>query len=172
MIGLQEGEQVLAVYRRHWLVFFFSIFQVGIGMAVTIGIPVALGTIFPQFFGAYGTLILVGDTILLETLWMVLFLIVADYYLDAWLVTNERLIFIELHGIFSRTVASVNLRNIQDISTEVSGILPTIFKYGNVRIQSAGTQGSFVFKQVPHPYEIKDLVIKIRDEFLNPSRGA
>lgn len=163
MIDLQQGERIIQIYRRHWFVLFFAMLQIALAVALAIAAPFAVASYFPEVFETYGAFVMFGSVLVIEVLWLVFFLTIADYYLDAWIISNERLIFVEVHGLFARVVSTVSLRNIQDISTEVKGMIPTILKFGDVRIQSAGTQGSFVFKQVGHPYEIKNLILATRD---------
>lgn len=166
MIQLQAEEKILLVCRRHWLIFLLAIFQFAVIMVVVLIAPIISKIFFPEIISDYDRLVFLIAALILEILWVIFFLIITDYYLDVWIITSHRIVFIELHGIFSRTVSSVNLRDIQDVSTKVHGILPTVLKFGDVRIQSAGTTGEFIFKQVPHPYRIKDSILAAREAFL------
>ncbi len=162
MIQLQPNERVVRVFRRHWIVLSLTVLQILIGIGAAVVLPSLIGFVVPEIAAGYRGFIVLGSALMAQCLWVTLFFVVADYYLDTWIVTNERLVFIELKGLFSRTVSSMNFRNIQDVSTEVHGILETVFKFGDVRIQSAGTEGSFVFRQVGNPYAVKDLILEIR----------
>ena len=104
--------------------------------------------------------------LLSEILWIVLFLVVTDFYLDAWVVTNQRLIFVEVHGLFSRTVNSVDYRNVQDISVGIHGFFATLLNFGDIAIQSAGTHGNFLFRQVPKPDSVKGQILTVKNERL------
>ena len=98
-------------------------------------------------------------------LWQVIFVQVAHYYLDTWIVTDERTVHTELLGLFNRFVSSVYHHNIQDISVDVKGILPTFLGYGNLQIQTAGTFRQFVFKEIPDPYQTKEKILKAQMNF-------
>lgn len=176
-IELFKDERIILLCRRHWLTFFFAAFNVLILMMAVIGAPFFLAVLIPErlvsIISVYEGLMFLAVVLAVEMLWVVLFLIFIDYYLDVWIVTDHRLIFVELHGIFSRTVSSVHLRNIQDISTDIHGIIPTLLGFGNIRAESAATQGEFIFKQVPNPNAIKDIILKAKEEFLvKESAGA
>ncbi|MDD3723665.1 MAG: PH domain-containing protein [Lutibacter sp.] len=93
-------------------------------------------------------------------IWLFFFFRFIDYYLDIWIVTNERIIDIRQDGFFSRTIAEQRLFRVQDVASEVHGIFPTILKYGDVHIQTAGAKQRFVFDDVPHPEKIRDLIIR------------
>jgi uncharacterized membrane protein YdbT with pleckstrin-like domain len=96
--------------------------------------------------------------------WLFAFLEFTDYYLDVWIVTNERVINIEQEGLFHRTASELHLTAIQDVTSDVQGIVRTLFDYGNVHIQTAGEKGRFIFKNIEEPEKIKEFVIRLVEE--------
>ena len=164
MLSLQTGERVESVCRRHWFIFGVAIAELGIAIVAALALPTLIAWFVPALGSAYGPWIRGASALLAELLWIALFFILTDYYLDAWIITNRRLVFIELHGLFNRTTASVNLEDVQDISVRTRGIVSMVLKFGDVRIQSAGTHGEFVFKEIPHPDRMKDVVMRLRAE--------
>ena len=98
----------------------------------------------------------------LTFIWMLFFIIWIDYYFDVWIVTNERIVNIEQRGLFSRGVSELELENIQDITVEVLGIIPTFLNYGDLYVQTAAEKERFVFHNVPNPYAIKDLIMNLQ----------
>ena len=87
-----------------------------------------------------------------------------DYYLDTWIITNDRLLNIEQEGVFARTISELDLYKIQDATSEVKGILPSLFGYGNVHIQTAGETKRFELEQVPNPHEVRKLIMDLAEE--------
>jgi membrane protein YdbS with pleckstrin-like domain len=87
-----------------------------------------------------------------------------DYYLDNWIVTNDRVLNIEQHALFGRTMSELDLYNIQDVTSEIKGVLPTLFNYGNVHIQTAGEVTRFVFENVKNPHEIRDRLLDLAED--------
>lgn len=85
-------------------------------------------------------------------------------YLDVWTVTTHRIINREQNGLFNRVVSELNLRKVQDVTAEQKGFFPTIFHYGNVYIQSAGTKERFVFEQISKPYKIAKMIQKLDEK--------
>ena len=98
--------------------------------------------------------------------WFGVFYAVTMYLLDIWMVTDHRVIDSEQHGFFRRTVAELHLSKIQDISVEIRGIIPTFLDYGDLEIQTAGTSEKFFFKQIPHPNEVKDIIMEAHNQFI------
>jgi len=87
-------------------------------------------------------------------IWLFFYRSFLDYYLDVWVVTNHRIINIELQGLFNRVVAEQKLFRVQDVTTEQKGFLALFFNYGDVHIQTAGTKERFVFEQISTPNKV------------------
>lgn len=153
----QPGEKIVVFLRRHIFVFFCSFLFYVLLIILPIIIYVLFKMYVPEILDAirarpilYPFSVMVISIYFLST-WLFLFYSFLDYYLDVWIVTNKRIINIEQKGLFSRTIAEQRLFRVQDVTSEVKGIIPTILNYGNVFIQTAGSKERFVFKQVPFP---------------------
>lgn len=86
-----------------------------------------------------------------------------DYYLDVWIITNERIIDVQQKSFFARAISEQRLYRVQDITSEVHGFFPTIFKYGEVHIQTAGAKQRFLFHEVPRPEKVRNIIIKLSE---------
>lgn len=82
------------------------------------------------------------------------------YVMDIWIVTNQRIIDSTQQGFFNRTISEISLGNIQDMTTSITGLVPTTMNFGDVEVQSAGAVEHFRFRQVPNPQNIKDIISK------------
>lgn len=102
------------------------------------------------------------ESIIAMFLWLIFFVLWIDYYFDAWIITDRRIVDIEQQGLFRRNVSELEHSKIQDVTTEIHGILPTILKYGFVYVQTAGKKGRFVFKEVPHPMFVRKLIVGLQ----------
>jgi uncharacterized membrane protein YdbT with pleckstrin-like domain len=91
-----------------------------------------------------------------------------DYYLDTFLVTNKRVVDIEHEGLFSRTVAEQPIDRIQDVTSEMRGIVAHVFRYGNIYIQTAGTQERFIFENVYNPEHVVKTILSLTDGIIKP----
>ena len=96
------------------------------------------------------------------TIWMVFFLVFLDYYLDFWIVTNDRIIDVSQH-FFSRTISELDLYKIQDVTVEMHGFLATMFNYGTVYIQTAGARQRFVFENIPEPRIVAKKIMELAE---------
>ncbi len=82
------------------------------------------------------------------------------FFLDRWMVTDRHIIDIEQKTLFRRVVAKQELERVQDVTAEINGFMQTLFNYGDVSIQTAGTQEHFVFEDVPAPHFVADVIIR------------
>ena len=80
------------------------------------------------------------------------------------MVTNEHIIDIEQKTVFNRIVAKLELERIQDVTAETKGFMQTVFNYGDVYIQTAGERERFVFKDVPSPQFVADIILRTVDK--------
>ena len=118
--------------------------------------------VFPAFLGfPYQNVYLLVSLIYFGFLWIIAFIIWTDYYLDIWIVTDQRLLDIEQKGFFNRVVSELDLKKIQDITSNVSGIIPTMFGYGNIQIQTAAEEKKFELKSIAHPVTARRKIIEL-----------
>ena len=98
--------------------------------------------------------------------WMLSFLIFIDYYFDVWIVTNQRIVNIEQKGLFSRVTSELKLEKIQDISSDIKGLIPTILNFGDLLVQTAAEETKFKFRNIPDPNSVKDLIMNLQKKFM------
>ncbi len=127
-------------------------------------LPPLVLTLMPYLAGYLGMELVEPLTNFLLALYIMvllvfLFLMWMDYYLDMWIITNERIIDVEQRGLFNRHIAEIPLQHVQDVTIEVRGIIETFLKFGTIRIQTAGER-EFRIEFVPNLYEAKDLILK------------
>ena len=161
--GKKDYENVHTLLYRHW----FVLFEHCLAFIFFAILPVIV-------YGSVGiyleSLRLASVLAFLTSLyylvwWYGLAYVVTMYLLDTWIVTDHRVVDSEQHGFFRRTVSELTLSKIQDISVRVRGPITTFFDFGDLVIQTAGTQERFHFKQIPHPRAVKDMIMHAHDRY-------
>lgn len=178
MIMLRSDENIHLVKRKHKLtlirdlapialIFLATIIGIFVIFFISFSFPETLTESFPVLldYKAPVFLIYLLSLLLLFT-WQIMFIVFTDYYLDCWIITDQRTIHTEINGLFNRTLSSVPHDKVQDITVSVSGVIPTFLKYGDLQIQTAGKFQEFVFKQIPEPYKTKELIFKVKKDYL------
>ena len=162
--GMLPSEKVVLLLHRHWIVaakivvlyFFLALIPIIVYLVLNSK---------TQVFIDSTTLIYIIVVLFLSiyALFWSLFLFISwlNYYLDTWIVTNERIINIEQIRLFHRVVSEQKLFRVQDVTNEIKGPLAGLFHYGNVEIQTAGKDERFTFEQVPHPEKVAQTIMTL-----------
>jgi len=159
------GEKIVKVLRRDLFVLFFKILFFIVLFILPLFVLFITIQMFPDVLEGQVTrpiIILLGSSYYLF-IWLFFFFSFIDYYLDIWIITNERIIDVQQKGFFSRVIAEQRLYRIQDVTSEVNGLFPTVFKYGEIYIQTAGAKQRFLFDQVPHPNRVRNIIITLAE---------
>ncbi|MFC1640540.1 PH domain-containing protein [Patescibacteria group bacterium] len=162
--GRRPDEVVHLLLRRHWSVLLAH----GIVSLTLLGVPLFAGGIVLAFIpsiadNSFYPLLVLAFWLYIMFVWTYFFVGWIDYYLDVWIVTNDRIINIEQNGLFNRIISEHKLYRIQDVTAEVSGVFRTFFNFGNVYIQTAAEMQRFAFEQIPEPYKVKKIVLQLHD---------
>ncbi len=158
-----KDEEILVLLRRDIVVLLFIIFKY---LALSL-FPIVVYLFVRYFYNevlqdsAWRSILALGGLIYYMFIWVFFYKEFLDYYLDVWIVTNHRILSIELQGFFNRSVSEHKLFRIQDVTTEQKGFLAHIFNYGEVYIQTAGTQQRFIFEQVPDPNKVSRQIVQL-----------
>ena len=157
--GQEIGEDVIMIVRRHpfFIIIKFIIFL------LFMSLPIFVGTVFSPFLYSNGlsSAFLFITSILYLILWQTFFYSLTMYTLDVWIVTDRRIIDSTQHGFFNRTISELHISRIQDISVNIGGPIQTFFHFGDLKVQTAGTEEKFDFIQIPNPEEVKNEIMKI-----------
>jgi len=168
----KKGENIILVLRRHWITFVFS-FLPFIAGAIALVIIHFVATEWFRDWGMEDNMAVLWfvESLVAMFLWLGAFINWIDYYFDAWIVTDQRIIDIEQLGLFRRNVSELDLRKIQDLTTEIHGILPTFLNYGYLYIQTAGQKERFIFKDIPDPMTVRELIVELHKRLLSHHRS-
>ncbi|MDP3957312.1 MAG: PH domain-containing protein [bacterium] len=168
--GQREDEEIFYVIHRHW----FNILTHFLTILLFLFLLIASFLFLPFFFPEIAATESVRFFVFIEStffifLWLFGFLTWIDYYFDVWVITSERIVNIEQKGLFVRQVSELAFSRVQDVTTTVEGIIPTVLNFGDVHIQTAGEEERFVFRQVPDPYKVKDTIMRLSKSSANNS---
>ncbi|HLN18789.1 MAG TPA: PH domain-containing protein [Patescibacteria group bacterium] len=160
--GQENNERVLLVLHRHWFDILSQFLLIISMLFLLFGSFIVLPRVFPNIINNINqTFFYFIENLFFMLTWMMLYLIWVDYYFDVWIVTDNRIVNIEQKGLFSRTVSELELEKIQDITTDVKGVIPTFLNYGDLQVQTAAEEERFLFHNIPDPYEVKNLIMNL-----------
>lgn len=111
-----------------------------------------------------GSIIALVRTTLLLLMVLGLLIVWTMYYLNVQVITNERIIDINQRSLLHHETTELSLLNVQDVTTEISGVIANVIGYGSVQVQTAGEQQNFIFEQVDNPHRIARTILSLHEK--------
>ncbi|EKD49215.1 MAG: hypothetical protein ACD_63C00221G0004 [uncultured bacterium] len=167
-----ENEKIILFTRRHWLVFFGHLF-VSLVAGVILEILIYFAYVYIPIFQddpIYSKVLIIIGSIVALLAWLIIYIGWVDYYLDVWIVSNERIVEIKQNSLFNRQISELQLEDIEDVNAKVVGFWGTILRYGTIFIQTAAATEMFEFLKIPQPYEVQKIVLILRSEMEKESK--
>jgi len=87
-----------------------------------------------------------------------------NWFFNVYIVTDERIIDIDLLNLIYKEVSDANIDKIQDVTYKMGGVVRTMFNYGDVLVQTASEVPNFEFLAVPAPDKIAKILQDLRIE--------
>lgn len=83
------------------------------------------------------------------------------WFYNVFIVTSERIVDIDYSDIVVHNMAETKLNHIEDVRYTQSGFIASSFNYGNLFVQTAGTEENFEAFFVPKPAEATDIITQL-----------
>jgi len=90
---------------------------------------------------------------------------IINWYFNIGIITNKQIVDVAFSALSYRNVTRTELTHVEDITVKTSGFLPSIFDYGNIFIQTAGTETNTEFFQIPHPARAAHIIQDVLKEY-------
>jgi branched-subunit amino acid transport protein len=159
----EKGESVIAVTRKHWLSLtspFVIASLTAIVLLVFSGMVFATGE---KIFGDFDNALLAVTEVLI-----LLYIILAAFstwlirYLNVIILTNKHLVDVSQKAFFARSISTLALQDIEDVTIDKHGFLQTIFDFGNLKIQTAGELPNFELKSIADPETVQRRIMEAK----------
>lgn len=162
---LEPGEHVVLQFRKHWFLFVLEVLPYAILAAIPFALPKLLllspnMAPYAPYLDYNGELMRVALGIWLLATWTAAWGAFTRYFLNAWVLTNQRIVEIQQKRWFSHKVSSILLPRVQDVTTDVEGVLPSLLGIGTIQVESAGADVEFVMHGIPQPEEMRNVILK------------
>lgn len=162
---LEPGEHVVKEVRKHWFLFLGELLPFAILMILPFALPKLL--VFAPPLAKYVTvfeyqtpLARAALGVWLLIMWTSAWGAFTRYFLNAWILTNQRIATIKQRRFFYREVSSLLLPRVQDVTTNVTGVVSSLLGIGDIKVQSAGADVEFTMRGISHPEQMRDIILK------------
>lgn len=163
--GQQNDEVIELVVREHWFFLVVRLLVVVLLFILLVAAQAYGPSIVPSLFtGTAAKVVSLFGQIYLMILVFGVFLIWVFYYLNMQIITNLRIVDVDQHSLFSRSISELHIDKIEDVTSDSHGPFAVIFGYGNVYVQTAGTVDRFEFDRVPVPERIVKIILDLYEK--------
>ena len=159
IINLKEQERIVRIIKRYGLTLFWSWFFVFILLVV------------PFFFmfwlfrhDWWGITLFVVPIVLS---FLLLFKTIFVWQRNILIITTHRLVDIDQKGFFHKEISRVAYDQVEDVAGSIKGFWGTIFRYGNVIIQTGNGKVEVIVDRIKQPVQIQDEIQEMRDRFMS-----
>ncbi len=161
---LRDNERLIMTLHRHWIILIFHFLYIFILVITSIALLAFRSDIME----------LTGEAIywwVMSIFWIVgLTFILLDWMndeLDLFIITDTRIIGIDQVSALTRSVSECSLDRVQEVNAQTSGILETIFGFGDVHIRTASETSNMVIRYAPDPIENARRINNVISEYRN-----
>jgi hypothetical protein len=160
-IKLKENEKIYFTIRRYGLTLFWW------WLLIFLLISIPFFFMFWLFQNGWW-----GITLFVLPVAIALILLIRSMYLwrkNCLFITSHRLVDHEQRGLFDKIVSELTYDQIEDVSGRVRGIGGTIFRYGELSVQTGNGKVKIMAVKIKHPLLLQEKINELRERYLNRS---
>ncbi|MBM3230976.1 PH domain-containing protein [Candidatus Peregrinibacteria bacterium] len=154
---LDDDEELVRIVHKHWLVGLRELFWPFVSLAASWAFYASAQ--YPTVLYAAAFWSVFGLVWLLRNF--------NDYYLDAWIITDQGVIDVAWHGWFHRQSSRVLYSDIQGVSYEIVGILGTVLQFGTISIEKISTGSMLSLDYVKRPRSVEKTILRQMEGYLH-----
>lgn len=155
----KPDESILLFLRSHLITNLFwvlaTIFLIFLPIIIAIILPTLNINIFSPNIARFAIVYILFYYLIVFSYAFVNFL---HWFYVVFMVTTQQVVDIDYSDIVVHHVAVTSLSQVQDAKYTQSGFIPTLLNYGNIFVQTAGTQPNFEESSVPKPREATHII--------------
>lgn len=155
----EQRERIILLLRQHWITQLYWILGVLLGIFVPLIFNVV--PILDFLPGNYQFMTMVGWYLLLIAYVYEKFI---SWYYQVFIITDERVIDINFNNLIYKELSEAKINNIEDVSYKQGGVMRATFNYGDVVMQTAGTERAFMIESAPEPNRIVKIINELKLE--------
>lgn len=84
------------------------------------------------------------------------------WYFNIYILTNYHLVDVNFHNLLNRDITEAGIENVESASSKISGIIGSLFNFGDVIVQTAAENQQITFLKVPFPDVVSDRINDLR----------
>ena len=151
----EPGEKILLLLRAHP----FTQLHWVISSIILLIVIFSLNFILPSFLSV--SQIFVFNSFMFVFIFSFIWFSFLNWFFNVGIVTNKRVIDVDFHSILYKEVTTARLDKIEDITVKSGGYFESLFDFGTVFVQTAGTEANVEFADIPFPSKVIESINKL-----------
>lgn len=156
-----HDEKIILILRAHPVTFFPWLSLA----AVAFFAPIFFNFFLPDFFTIPELLFI--NIVYYSGLFSYVFVNFLLWAYNVGIVTNHRVLDIDYTSVLQKEASGSSLDDVTDITGVTTGFFRTIFDYGDIQVQTAGTIQNIEFRAVPEPNVVVSIITQVIQDFKN-----
>lgn len=159
--NLKKGEKIELIIRRHWIVFVMLWLFLLVWVIISIILYTLLG--FNFLSNMLNIVFWLFFSLFMYIQWL-------NHELDMYIVSNNRVIWVDQVSFLNRKVSECNLWQVQEVNSKTSWLFANIFNYWTISIQTAWSQTTLKMDFAPDSIQGARKILNIVDDYRDSHR--
>lgn len=172
---VDDDEVLLGTVYKHPFGIIIVYIQAALGLILSLGLAFFL---LPSVLNDTGGAFAIATTFaMLAVIFTIVIIIIATiiYRQSHIIITDKNITQVLQGGLFQRKVSQLTMANVEDVTSEQTGIFASIFDFGVLKVETAGEQANFHFNFCPKPSYYAKIILEAREKYIQqdfPYAGA
>jgi hypothetical protein len=170
--AIDPDERLLCVVKQHpfGIMTIYILAIVAFTAAIAL-ISLLLPNVIVTSAGVYVAWVIMA-LVLAGALLLVLLLSSYVYNQSRLTITDKNVVQITQRSITDRKVSHLSLANVEDVTSEQTGIFPGMLNFGTVNIETAVGHPNFKFTMCPQPNRVAKIILDAKRDYLHKTGQA
>lgn len=166
---IAEGNTTRVVIKRHPFGLIALYLQAIIGLGAAVALIAFLVPTLLSGDNRTQAMNWLGLFMIIATALTAIFLLIATaiYRNNYWIITDDSLTQFLQTGLFRHYISELSMANIEDVTSEQTGLLAEFFGFGLLKVETAGEHSNFHFIYCPEPDKYAKIILDARERFID-----
>lgn len=162
--GKREGDKVVFFVHKHWIKYVVT----SIVTILLLSIPIIAIILYLQNNLGHNLLsaeiITIGIGIYLLIVMAIIIQAFVDFYLDIFVATEDRVIFVRQNGFFNQQIDVAHIWDIDEVGVDVKGFLNSVLDCGDLVIHMGNDEAILTVNDIKNPNKIGQEIMRLQKE--------
>ncbi|EKE26741.1 MAG: hypothetical protein ACD_4C00171G0005 [uncultured bacterium (gcode 4)] len=162
LYDLKNWENIKLILKRHWITLMYTAMHF-LFLILSVSLILAFESII--FYLIPENLLNVFLVIYISIFSLFIYIGWMKYELDLFIITNERIVWIEQKWFLDRNISECSLKDVQEVNARTKWLFSNILDYWLVTIHTASEKSEFEMDFLPIPFENQRKITNVINEY-------